>query len=241
MNNSILTIPVINLSLAFTPVLVVLIILFRWSLNSRTALYAVIRMLTQLILIGYALSYIFAIERPAIVILVLIVMLTASSFISFRTITNKNPTAFFTLFASITVGGITTVLFMTGVVLELDPWFLPQYLIPLAGMIIANCMNTVSLAAERFESELRNNTAYDDARRIALNTSLIPTINSLLAVGLVSLPGMMTGQILSGVDPLIAVRYQIIVMCMVFGSSGISSACYLILQKSGKTILDANE
>jgi putative ABC transport system permease protein len=197
-------------------------------------------MLTQLVLIGYALSYIFAIENPAIVILVLIVMLTASSFISFRTITNKNPAAFFTLFASITVGGITTVLFMTGIVLELDPWFLPQYLIPLAGMIIANCMNTVSLAAERFESELKNNTSYDDARRTALNTSLIPTINSLLAVGLVSLPGMMTGQILSGVDPLIAVRYQIIVMCMVFGSSGISSACYLILQKSGETILDAN-
>jgi putative ABC transport system permease protein len=240
MNNSILTIPVINLSLAFIPVLVVLIILFRWSLNSRAALYAVIRMLTQLVLIGYALSYIFAIENPAIVILVLIVMLTASSFISFRTITNKNPAAFFTLFASITVGGITTVLFMTGIVLELDPWFLPQYLIPLAGMIIANCMNTVSLAAERFESELKNNTSYDDARRTALNTSLIPTINSLLAVGLVSLPGMMTGQILSGVDPLIAVRYQIIVMCMVFGSSGISSACYLILQKSGETILDAN-
>jgi putative ABC transport system permease protein len=197
-------------------------------------------MLTQLILIGYALSYIFAIENPAIVILVLIVMLTASSFISFRTISNKNPTAFFTLFVSITIGGITTVLFMTGIVLELDPWFFPQYLIPLAGMIIANCMNTVSLAAERFESELRNKTAYDDARRTALKTSLIPTINSLLAVGLVSLPGMMTGQILSGVDPLIAVRYQIIVMCMVFGSSGISSACYLILQKSEESILDAN-
>ena len=66
---------------------------------------------------------------------------------------------------------------------------------------------------------------------IALRTALIPIINSLLAVGLVSLPGMMTGQILSGVSPLIAVRYQIMVMCMIFGSAGITSAIFLHLIK----------
>ena len=67
------------------------------------------------------------------------------------------------------------------------------------------------------------------ARNIAFNASLIPTINMLFAVGLVSLPGMMTGQILSGISPFIAARYQIMVMCMLFASSGISAACFLSL------------
>ena len=76
--------------------------------------------------------------------------------------------------------------------------------------------------------------AYEDARRTALQASLIPVINSLLAVGLVALPGMMTGQILSGVSPLIAAKYQIVVMSMLFGAAGLSSALYLGLQASKK-------
>ena len=59
--------------------------------------------------------------------------------------------------------------------------------------------------------------------------SMIPSINSFLAVGLISLPGMMTGQILSGVSPLIAVRYQIMVMCMIFGAAGLSTVCFLTM------------
>ncbi len=115
---------------------------------------------------------------------------------------------------------------------HLHPWYLPRYLIPLAGMIFANAMNSVSLAAERFEAEIKRDVDYDQARSIALRASLIPIINSLFAVGLVSLPGMMTGQILSGISPLIAVRYQIMVMCMIFGAAGISSACFLTLVKN---------
>ncbi|MDX1519240.1 MAG: ABC transporter permease, partial [Gammaproteobacteria bacterium] len=109
------------------------------------------------------------------------------------------------------------------------PWFAPHMMIPLAGMIFANSMNTVSVAAERFESETGNQVEYATARNLAMRAAMIPVINSMFAVGLVSLPGMMTGQILSGVSPLIAVRYQIMVMCMIFGSSGISAACYLWL------------
>ena len=74
---------------------------------------------------------------------------------------------------------------------------------------------------------------YTDARKIALDAALIPQINALLAVGLVSLPGMMTGQILSGVSPLIAARYQIMVMCMIFGAAGLSTIIYLKLRESG--------
>ena len=109
-------------------------------------------------------------------------------------------------------------------------------MIPLAGMIFANAMNSVSLSAERFSSEIKENKSYRESRNIAFNASLIPNINTLFAVGIVSLPGMMTGQILSGVDPLIAVRYQIMVMCMIFGSAGISTAIFLSLIKKDMAI-----
>ena len=93
-------------------------------------------------------------------------------------------------------------------------------------------MNSISLAGERLEAELVRGVPYEKGRTIALQAALIPITNSLLAVGLVSLPGMMTGQILSGVSPLIAARYQIMVMCMIFGSAGISAAIFLTLIKT---------
>ena len=119
---------------------------------------------------------------------------------------------------------------VTQIVLDLPRWFEPRFVVPLAGMIFANLMNTVSLAAERFESEVDRQTDLLEARRVALEAAMIPQINSLLAVGLVSLPGMMTGQILSGIDPQVAVRYQVMVMCMVFGSGGLAAAMYLGLR-----------
>jgi putative ABC transport system permease protein len=96
-------------------------------------------------------------------------------------------------------------------------------------MIFSNAMNSVSIAAERFETELDRNSTPIQARNIAMNAAMIPLVNSLFAVGIVSLPGMMTGQVLSGISPLIAARYQILVMCMLFSASGISAACYLNL------------
>jgi len=98
-------------------------------------------------------------------------------------------------------------------------------------MIFAGAMNSVSIAAERMQTEMRRDVPYMEARGVALKASLIPIVNSLFAVGLVSLPGMMTGQILSGVSPLIAARYQIMVMCMLFASAGMSSACFIALIK----------
>jgi len=119
-----------------------------------------------------------------------------------------------------------------------DPWFSPRYVIPLAGMIFAGAMNTVSLAAERMQAEIVRETSFSEARRIALQASLIPMINSLFAVGLVSLPGMMTGQILSGVSPMIAAKYQIVVMAMLFGVSGISASLYLVLAYRDRPFAD---
>ena len=91
-------------------------------------------------------------------------------------------------------------------------------------------MNTVSLAAERFQTEILNSDNIRDSQRVALQVAMIPQVNSLLAVGLVALPGMMTGQILSGIDPLVAARYQIVVMCMIFGSGGLAAVLFLSVQ-----------
>jgi putative ABC transport system permease protein len=232
-------IPFANLLLAFIPVSAVLGILYLWSLKSRTALYAVARMLGQLLLIGYILTFIFESNRPAVVIVVLSVMLFAASWISLRPVQRNRKSVYPKALASITIGGLTTLILITQGVLDLLTWYQPDFVIPLAGMIFANSMNTVSLAAERFEAEAQRGVQYVEARQVALKAALIPRINSLFAVGLVSFPGMMTGQILSGIGPLVAARYQIMVMCMIFGSAGISAACYLLLLKPRAEVLAA--
>ena len=231
MDNGVQLIPFSSLVLAFLPALAVVFISYRWSLDYRTSLYAVSRMLVQLLLIGYFLVFIFESDRAWIVLSVLAIMVLASSWIALRTIQSRRKELYGKALVSISIGGgLTLVLIIKGV-LDLDPWYLPRYFIPIAGMIFANSMNSLGLAAERLEAELERNVAYDTARGIALRAGLIPITNSLFAVGLVSLPGMMTGQILSGVSPLIAVRYQIMVMCMLFGSAGISTACFLVLAR----------
>jgi putative ABC transport system permease protein len=119
---------------------------------------------------------------------------------------------------------------VTQVVIGVEPWFSPRYVVPLGGMVITGAMNAVSLAAERFQSETVRDEPLLNARRSAFKTALIPITNMLFAVGVVSLPGMMTGQIISGVSPLIAAKYQIIVMAMFFGTGGIAAAIYLKLE-----------
>ena len=224
MKEPIQAIPLENLAIAFLPVAVVVVILVRWSIGSGTTLYAMARMLIQLLLIGYVLAFIFESDNSYVVLGVLSGMLLIASWIALRPLREKS---FLKAFGAICLGGVTTLALITRGVMDFEPWYDPQKLIPLAGMIFAGSMNAVSLAGERFYAETDRGVTYLEARRTALSASLIPITNSLFAVGLVSLPGMMTGQILSGVDPLVAARYQIMVMCMLFGSSGISAACYL--------------
>ena len=221
------TIPLSNLAIAFIPVFVVLIIIWRWNIGLKSSLYAIFRMIIQLLLIGYVLTYIFETNSNYVVIVVLSIMLLSASWISLRTTSLPRKILFINAVSAMVIGGVTVLIIMTQAVLMIDPWYSPSYLIPLAGMIFANCMNGISLSAERLESELSQGKSFKEAKVIALKTSLIPITNMLLAVGLVSLPGMMTGQILSGVSPMIAVRYQIMVMCMFFGSTGISVAMFL--------------
>lgn len=231
MGSSINNISLLNLALAFIPVLLVIFMLWRWNQNAKTAIYAVLRMLIQLLLIGYVLGYIFEAENAIIVVGVLSVMLFASALIALRTMKEHRSALLLRALLSILVGGGLVLILVTQGVLRLEPWFLPSYMIPLAGMIFANSMNAVSLAGERLSTELNRGENYVSARNQALQAALIPITNSLFAVGLVSLPGMMTGQILSGVSPLIAARYQIMVMCMIFGSTGMSAILFLVLTR----------
>ena len=235
MSGSIQTIPLLNLAMAFIPVIVVIIIIGKWQLGYKSSLYAVCRMLIQLLLIGYFLTYIFKTESSLLVVAVLTVMLFSASWIALRTVSIPRKILYGKSFLAILLGGGFILILMSQAVLNLTPWYLPSYTIPLAGMIFANSMNSISLAGERIEAEMGRDIPYKKARSIALKASLIPITNSLLAVGLVSLPGMMTGQILSGVSPLIAVRYQIMVMCMIFGSAGLSAAIFLTLIKNNLT------
>lgn len=225
-------IPLTNLAFAFVPVAIVIAIMYQWSLGGGTAIYGMARMLLQLLAIGYVLTYIFKSEHAWIICGVLALMLAAASWIALRPLKKRHPTIYGKVLASIAIGGVTTLALVTQIVLQLDPWFAPRFMVPLAGMIFSNGMNTVSLAAERLNAEMASGADYDDARGTALKTALLPLINSLFAVGLVSFPGMMTGQILAGESPLVAARYQIVVMCMIFGSAGISVACFLVLFKS---------
>ncbi len=229
MNGQVQAISALHLSLIFLPAMAVIAIFFQWGLRCRDLVYALARMLLQLLIVGYLLLFIFTTTHWAVVAAVLALMAVASSWIALRVVKEGRLRLFPLALMAVALGGGSTLVLVILGVLRLEPWYLPRYVIPLAGMIFAASMNTISLAAERYSVEIRRSGLdhEKEARRAALAAALIPRVNSLYAVGLVSLPGMMTGQILSGVSPLVAVRYQIMVMCMIFGASGISAALFL--------------
>ena len=259
MNNNLQVLSLLDLSIAFVPVVIALFFIYLWSLNVKQAGYALARMLVQLLLIGYVLSYIFYSDSPWLIGIILLSMVSISSWIALRTLEKHRIILIKHGFIAIFIGGGFTLLVISQGALGVTPWYQPQVIIPLAGMIFANAMNSVSLSAERIFSELSSQlssqvppklssqlphklspksskiTTYQAARHSALNAATIPVINSLFAVGLVSLPGMMTGQILSGVSPLIAARYQIIVMCMIFASAILSAVVFLLLSEKDIT------
>jgi len=220
-----------NLAFAFIPVALVIFILFKWSLDIKRTLHALLRMLVQLLLVGYFLSYLFESDSASVVLVMLLIMVLFSSWIALSNIQASRLILLKAAIIATSIAGGFTLFIVTQGVLQLTPWYQAQTVIPLAGMIFANCMNSISLSGERFYAEYERGQEYLSARKIAFQASIIPNVNALFAVGIVSLPGMMTGQILSGISPFIAARYQIMVMCMVFASAGLASAIFLILIK----------
>ena len=230
--NEVAIIPIANLLLGFLPVMLLIVVMKLWGLNALQPIYANFRMLIQLLLIGYVLTYIFETDQPVVILLVILFMILMSSWIALRPLQERGIKAFMVVIASLGLSGLAVLFLISQFIVELPRWFEPNFIIPIAGMIFANSMNTVSLAGERFSTEQERGKNYREARRIALETAMIPQINALLAVGLVSLPGMMTGQILSGIEPLTAARYQIMVMCMIFSTAGLSAVTYMSFKKS---------
>ena len=218
-----------NLFFMLIPVVIVAYVYFLWTQNIKEIVLATFRMLTQLLVIGYCLTFIFTNNHVVLGFVIILFMICVSSFIALRNIKKRNFKVYCKILVSIAIGGSFNLILVLYFVLDLHPFYQPRFIIPLAGMIYANAMNAISLVAERFENEIKNKE-YPQARADAFKASLIPQINSFLAVGLVSIPGMMTGQILAGVNPIIAVRYQIVVMAMVLGSAGMSSIIYLYQQ-----------
>lgn len=210
------------------PVVLVCGIYISWQGKPSEILIAATRMAVQLVAVGYVLVSIFENPSPWISLVIVSLMMVIAAWISIRPVREHDGIllpAIIALGSSVFLHLFISIIF----VLNAESWFQPQLLIPLAGMYFANTMNAISLAAERYHSELKNGQSTEQARLTAFHAAMIPQVNSLLAVGLVALPGMMTGQILSGVSPLVAVRYQIMIMTMVLGTSGLGAALMLWL------------
>ena len=224
-------IPLANLMLGFIPVIILIGIMYFWGLKISNSIYANFRMLIQLLLIGYVLTFIFETDEPIIIALVVLFMILMSAWIAMRPLKEKGVYPFVIIFMSLALSGLAVLFLISQFIVDLPRWFEPSFVVPIAGMIFANSMNTVSLAGERFFIEKDRGKDFLGSRKIALETALIPQVNALFAVGLVSLPGMMTGQILSGIEPLMAARYQIMVMCMIFSTAGLSAVTYMAFKK----------
>ena len=188
-----------------------------------------IRAAVQLIAIGYALRVLFAAEHPVAVFAVLAGMWVVAAWTSSRR-SKRGPPArvlFPYALAAIGVGAFVALVPVFVLVMRPRPWFEARYVIPIGGMMLSSAMNVVAQVFERLFASSRAEAAtleqylalgatpeqaFAPYVKAALRAALIPTINGLVTVGLVSLPGMMTGQILSGTAPEQAVRYQLVVM-----------------------------
>ena len=224
-------IPLENTLYMLIPIVIVGYFYYKWIYDAKEIAYASLRMFSQLLLIGYVLEFLFQSGSLYLGVFIVLFMVSVSSFIALRSLKKKGLVEYFHVFGAIAIGGTFNLMIVLALVLDLESLYVPMVMIPLAGMIYANAMNAVAICAERFEHESLSHD-YEKARFFAFKAAMIPQVNVLLAVGLVSLPGMMTGQILSGITPLIAARYQIVVMAMVLGSAGISAILFLIWQKN---------
>jgi putative ABC transport system permease protein len=211
--------------------------------QSKDLFWSGLRMFIQLLVIGYVLHLIFALKTPLPVLLIMVVMIGFAVQTIGARVQAKMPHFYKVVGTAILFGCGGMTFFFCSLVIGLEPWYDPRYLIPLSGMIIGNSMTGASLAVERLAAEFRERrdeietalclggniqTVSETAVGSAFRAALIPSVNAMAAMGLVFLPGMMTGQILSGTEPLIAVKYQIAIMCVITGS--VSLTTFLILR-----------
>lgn len=204
----------------------------------KKLLWAGTRTVAQLALIGLILEWVFRLDRWFYVVPVLLVMLIMAARAAISRSERKVPGAYLFAFGSLVLATTTVCFTTTEFVIGVDPWYRPQYVIPLLGMLLGNGLNGISLSLDRLLEDLMTRREAIETRlclgattweailpwmQDAVRTGMIPIINSMMVVGLVSLPGMMTGQILAGADPKGAVAYQILIMFMICCSTALGT------------------
>jgi putative ABC transport system permease protein len=226
-------IPISNLQLALSVTLVIVAGGISAALRLgllKSLFWGTVRTFVQLTFIGYILKYVFTINNFwlifAMVVLMCFIAAQASVKRAQNVFGNHMGLAFWSLLTSTVIVGLVVV----RLIINPSPWYTARILIPIFGMILGNSMNGIALSLDRLYGEVRARSGEIEALlafgatpweairgcvKDAMRAGMTPTINSLMVVGLVSLPGMMTGQILGGADPSQAVRYQIVVMLMI--------------------------
>ncbi|MDI6401933.1 iron export ABC transporter permease subunit FetB [Balneolaceae bacterium ANBcel3] len=205
---------------------------------AKDLIIASIRMAVQLVLVGLILEWVFEMREPWFILLMAFFMAGLAGYSAVDRTSRRYPGIFWNSLVTIgTSAFLVTGLAITGI-LRVDPWFDPQYMIPLLGMVLGNALTGISLGLDRMmEGCVQNRnwietmlshgaTRWEAAHehiREALRTGMIPTVNAMMIMGIVSLPGMMTGQILAGAAPMDAVRYQMVIMFMIAACTALAT------------------
>jgi len=228
----------IDLAIAASLVLIagIVSLILRLQLERKLAVAAV-RTVVQLLAVGYILRWVFDLNTPWAIMIVVLLMIGAAARVAVQRPTRTYPGAAWRGFLTLFLCGIITTFVVTGLIIGVEPWYRPQYVIPLLGMVLGNSLTSISLTldylleqltthADEVEMELSLGATRWEAARTplaeAVRRGMIPTINAMMIVGIVLLPGMMTGQILAGADPFEAVKYQIVVMFMIAAAASMS-------------------
>lgn len=206
--------------------------------REKEILISSIRMTLQLILTGYLLNYIFDYQSVLITSLVLIIMEAFAIHNIIKRSKKKLSKNLKKIIAmSMAIGTLVSIFYFLLVVVRISPWYKAQYFIPVSGMLIGNSMTGISLGVNQLINKMEDKKdlieaalmlgaspkmASKDVINQAFDSAILPTINSMLGMGIVFLPGMMTGQILSGISPLTAISYQIAIMLGILGSVSLS-------------------
>ena len=209
------------------------VLLYEWRLVDlgRTVITSTLRMTAQLLLVGFYLRYLFELNHPLLNLCWLSVMVTVANISIVQGAGLSARRLFWVTQMSLVfaIGTVTTVFLL--VLVKPVPFMDARYLIPIAGMLLGNCLQGNIRAMETFYGELRANQprylsdlllgatvaeAVQPFFRRAVRSALAPAVGTMATVGVVFLPGMMTGQILGGAYPLVAAKYQIAIMVGIF-------------------------
>lgn len=246
MNRSVMDLSVLNLAVAYVFVLLLLVIFkARGIRREKQILIAATRMTVQLTAMGYVLMFVFQNAHWWLTLLLLAVMLSFAVYNAIKRVRLSLSPALKRLIAlSMLAGYLVTAAVFLFAVLRVEPWFDPQYCIPISGMIVGNAMTGVALGANKLCSGMREGrerienslmlgatpaTAAREVVNDAFDSAILPTMNNMLTMGIVSLPGMMTGQILSGTFPITAIQYQIGIMLAILGCTALTVVLFVTL------------